>query len=439
MPAHRVPPSEALPRSHYFITLSRGSTMRTVALRAPMVQLAAVVLPSLLLAGLCSIAYLALHDDLMAGMMRRQSAMQYAYEDRIEALRQDLDRQTERARAEAAKLDARVHDLFAREARLEARATAVAGLAAEAGAPGAPNPAARPALPPEITGRVAPPPAAALGYAAPDKPRPVIESPARGPGDRARLEDHASLLDDAAVPLGDRLGAVDLSLDRVGRRQLDALSRIGAAARGRATRIRGLIETAGLSPDRFLPKTAAGGGVGGPFVPLPDGPDGAFDRAVAELRGAVTSAGQLEAALPRLPLAAPLLGRMEVTSPFGARTDPFLGRPALHTGVDLREGYGTDIRATGAGRVAFAGTAGGYGNMVEIDHGNGLATRYAHMGSIAVTEGQTVARGAVLGAVGATGRATGPHLHYEVRIDGEPVDPTRFLGSADRLASLDVR
>ena len=134
----------------------------------------------------------------------------------------------------------------------------------------------------------------------------------------------------------------------------------------------------------------------------------------------------------------PLSGHPDITSPFGARLDPFLGRPALHTGVDLREGYGSDIRATGAGRVVFAGVAGGYGNMVEVDHGNGLTTRYGHMGETSVVEGQAVARGTVLGHVGATGRATGPHLHYEVRIDGEPVDPIRFMDAGERsgLASL---
>ncbi len=434
MPAHIVPLSESLPRSHYFLTLSRGSGMRTVAVRALVVHVAALLLPMVVLTGLCSTLYIVFHDDLMAGMMRRESAMQYAYEDRIEGLRQDLERQTAAAREDRTKLDSRMHDLFARQAKLETRAATVASLGADAGAP------ARPALPPEITGRLPTPSTPALGYAASDKPHPITEPATRGPAASGRLEDHASLLDDDAVPLGDRLGAVDLSLDRVQRQQGDALSRIGSAAHARAARIRGLIETAGLSPDRYLAKSpsSAGGGVGGPFVPLPEGPDGSFDRAVAELRGAMTTANQLEAALPRLPLAAPLLGRLEVSSPFGARTDPFLGRPALHTGVDLREGYGTDIRATGAGRVAFAGTAGGYGNMVEVDHGNGLTTRYAHMGGIAVAEGQAVTRGTVLGFVGATGRATGPHLHYEVRIDGEPVDPTRFLAGANLLASLDA-
>lgn len=439
MPGHQLSSSEALPRSHYFLTVSRGTAMRTVAVRAPLAQVIALVLPLLLLVGIGCGLYLAFHDDLVAGLMRRESAMQYAYEDRIEALRQDLARQGERARADQARLDARVHDLFTREARLEGHGAVVAGLAGEQA-----GPVARPALPVEITGRIATSPvsalpASALGYAAPDKPHPMRDLPVAGPADPARgqvrFEDHASLLDDAHVPLADRLGAAELSLDRVERAQADTLARVGAAAQRRSARSRSLIEEAGLSPERFLPK-AAPAAVGGPFVPLPAEPDGAFLRAVADLRGALATAVALDAAVGRAPLAAPLLGRMEVTSPFGARTDPFLGRPALHTGVDLREGYGTDIRATGAGRVVFAGTAGGYGNMVEVDHGHGLATRYAHMGGIAVTEGQAVARGSLLGIVGATGRATGPHLHYEVRIDGEPVDPTRFLASADRLAGL---
>lgn len=434
MPSHQLPPAEALPRSHYFFTVSRGTGMRTVAVRAPIAQGLVLILALLLLGGLGCGLYLALHDDLVAEMMRRQGAMQYAYEDRIEALRQELARQGENARAEQARLDTRLHDLFAREARLETHGAVVAGLAGEA----APV-AARPALPAEITGSVAPPPpAAALGYAPADKPRPVRERPAAGPTDEVRpgrAEDHAALLDDPLLPLGERLASADQTLDRVERAQGEALARLGAATQRRAARIRAVIEEAGLSPERFLPK-AAPAGVGGPFVPLPAGPDGAFLRAAADLRGALATTAALDGALGRAPLAAPLLGRMEVTSPFGPRTDPFLGRPALHTGVDLREGYGTDIRATGAGRVVFAGTAGGYGNMVEVDHGHGLTSRYAHMGGIAVAEGQSVARGSVLGYVGATGRATGPHLHYEVRIDGEPVDPTRFLASADRLASL---
>ena len=138
-------------------------------------------------------------------------------------------------------------------------------------------------------------------------------------------------------------------------------------------------------------------------------------------------AERLKALMPFMPVRMPLLGDASVSSPFGYRADPFLGRLALHPGVDLIEAYGDEIHAAGAGRVVHAGPMGGYGMMVEIDHGNGLTTRYAHMSQALVAEGQDVAQGAVLGRIGSSGRSTGPHLHYEVRVDGEPVDPERYL------------
>ena len=119
-----------------------------------------------------------------------------------------------------------------------------------------------------------------------------------------------------------------------------------------------------------------------------------------------------------------------MTSTFGYRTDPFLGRPALHSGVDLREEWGEPVHVTAAGVVTVAGPTGGYGNMVEVDHGGGFSTRYGHLSSISVAPGQQLSPGAVLGRVGSTGRSTGPHLHYEVRIDGDAVDPSRFLRAA---------
>jgi murein DD-endopeptidase MepM/ murein hydrolase activator NlpD len=138
-----------------------------------------------------------------------------------------------------------------------------------------------------------------------------------------------------------------------------------------------------------------------------------------------------------MPLRRPLFGEASVTSPFGYRADPFLGRPALHPGVDLVQEYGAPIRATGAGKVIHAGPFGGYGNMVEIDHGNGLTTRYGHMSAVLVEEGQDVKPGDELGRLGSTGRSTGPHLHYEVRQDGEPVDPTRFLHAGEGLMAAE--
>ena len=138
--------------------------------------------------------------------------------------------------------------------------------------------------------------------------------------------------------------------------------------------------------------------------------------------------------MPALPLRRPLTGRQEVTSGYGVRMDPFLGRMALHTGLDMREEAGALVRATAVGKVVSAGWSGGYGNMVEVAHGNDLSTRYGHLSMINVVEGQNVSPGTILGRVGSTGRSTGPHLHYEVRVDGEAVDPGRFLRASDKVA-----
>ena len=113
-----------------------------------------------------------------------------------------------------------------------------------------------------------------------------------------------------------------------------------------------------------------------------------------------------------------------------------MGKPALHSGVDLLDDYGEPVRAVAGGTVVAAGPSGGYGNMVEVEHGSGFSTRYGHLSQIDVAPGQSVAPGAILGRVGSTGRSTGAHLHYEVRTDGEAVDPARFLRAADALDEM---
>jgi murein DD-endopeptidase MepM/ murein hydrolase activator NlpD len=99
----------------------------------------------------------------------------------------------------------------------------------------------------------------------------------------------------------------------------------------------------------------------------------------------------------------------------------------MHEGIDLGAAYGTPIAAAGSGTVIYAGWLGGYGNLTVIDHGGGLATAYGHQSRIAVSVGQQVSRGEVIGYVGSTGHSTGPHLHFEVRINGQPVDPLGYL------------
>ncbi|HXV29360.1 MAG TPA: M23 family metallopeptidase, partial [Sinorhizobium sp.] len=122
-------------------------------------------------------------------------------------------------------------------------------------------------------------------------------------------------------------------------------------------------------------------------------------------------------------------------SNFGNRLDPFFGRLALHAGIDFRAEAGTRVRSTAAGTVTSAGPAGGYGNMIEVDHGNGVSTRYAHLAVVLVGAGDHVKADQVIGKSGSTGRSTGPHLHYEVRLNGQAVDPMRFLRAGAKLAN----
>lgn len=140
--------------------------------------------------------------------------------------------------------------------------------------------------------------------------------------------------------------------------------------------------------------------------------------------------------LPGLPLATPLRVAYQKSSPFGVRVHPITGLTILHTGVDLVAPAGTPIFATGAGRVLRSGLAGGYGNMVEVQHADGLVTRYAHMQSLAVVAGDPVTAGTVVGTLGSTGESTGPHLHYEVRRGDVPVDPMPFLETGHALKAV---
>ncbi|HEY4821916.1 MAG TPA: M23 family metallopeptidase, partial [Xanthobacteraceae bacterium] len=147
-------------------------------------------------------------------------------------------------------------------------------------------------------------------------------------------------------------------------------------------------------------------------------------------------ADRLTRTMSTVPIRKPVIGEIDMTSSFGVRIDPFLGRPAMHTGIDFHGTQGDPIRATASGTVTLAGWNGGYGRLVEVDHGNGLATRYGHLSEIDVTIGQTIKIGQIVGRLGATGRSTGPHLHYETRVDGEAVDPQKFLRAGIRMGSF---
>jgi len=230
------------------------------------------------------------------------------------------------------------------------------------------------------------------------------------------------------------LGRISAALDKVEHRQTAVLTDLEERVDTKARRMRSVLSDLGVDPA----KAPAGAGVGGPFVPLkpPRSGASAFDRQLYRINVARAEIGQYAHTLVAVPVRKPVTGEVDMSSPFGMRLDPFLGRPAIHTGIDLRGEIGEPVHATAAGKVSIAGREGGYGNMVEINHGNGLATRYGHLSKILVKVGQTVHIGEVVGLIGSTGRSTGPHLHYETRVNGEAVDPQKFLRAGVRLGSL---
>ncbi|MFH4354670.1 MAG: M23 family metallopeptidase [Neisseriaceae bacterium] len=130
-------------------------------------------------------------------------------------------------------------------------------------------------------------------------------------------------------------------------------------------------------------------------------------------------------ALMSVPLGFPHVGR--ITSPFGPRIHPITGRNTFHDGIDISGSYGSPIKATAGGEVIFAGVSNGYGNVVTVRHAYGYTTTYAHLSKIQVRNGQTIDAGEVVGNLGNTGRSTGPHLHYEIRLNNEPIEPMPYL------------
>jgi murein DD-endopeptidase MepM/ murein hydrolase activator NlpD len=194
----------------------------------------------------------------------------------------------------------------------------------------------------------------------------------------------------------------------------------------------------GLDPKRLIGK--AGEGMGGPFVPVPAADATPEARADAQFRSLFLTwkkLDSLEHSAISIPSIHPIEeAKLEFSSYFGVRSDPFNGHAAMHEGVDLPGPVGTPVYATADGIVDRAGRDGGYGNMVEIDHGKGIQTRYGHLSKILVSTNEKVKRGQLIALMGSTGRSTGSHLHYEVRIDGRAVNPMPFLQNADYLQTL---
>lgn len=389
-----------------------------------------IVVGTVVLLGLWSAAtatYFAFRDDVLTRLIARQAEMQYAYEDRIAELRAKVDRTTSRQLLDQEQFDQKLDQIMKRQTALESRATALGAM-------------------PDVTGsipRTAPRGDSSATQSTP-KPSPISDTVIFvAPPDReARLESRTPTV--AAPPTSqfaknqgfdNVLVRLTTALDQVERRQMAALGAVEESMDSRMRRMRGVVSDLGLnlaSLEAAVPRSA----MGGPFVPVKlTANAGPFEKQLYRINTTRAEMDRLNRTLALVPYRKPVIGEVEFTSGFGVRSDPFLGRPAMHTGLDFRAATGDPVRVTAYGKVVSAGWSGGYGRMVEVDHGNGLSTRYGHLSEINVKVGEIVKIGQVVGLVGSTGRSTGPHLHYETRIEGEAVDPQKFLRAGVRLSA----
>jgi murein DD-endopeptidase MepM/ murein hydrolase activator NlpD len=209
-------------------------------------------------------------------------------------------------------------------------------------------------------------------------------------------------------------------------------------AKSRADRLRLAFRLAGLDPAAFRRASTDGNSLGGPLIEAKDpralaavlDVDAEFAERIQHAATDLSDMRSLSDAATTLPFSKPTASAIR-SSGFGVRLDPFTGRPAFHAGQDFAGAMATPIYSTAPGVISFTGVRNGYGNTIEIDHGRGFKTRYAHLSAISVSIGDHIALGQRIGAMGSTGRSTGPHLHYEVWVDGRVQNPERFVEAGE--------
>jgi murein DD-endopeptidase MepM/ murein hydrolase activator NlpD len=283
--------------------------------------------------------------------------------------------------------------------------------------------------------------------AANDTPAPVFEAPIAAPPVA-----HASLIDQAMSKIAGALfhpraaAAVNTKVPnapafRILAKQTERIRKMSGQetallvgvdhqVSSRIADLETVLHRVGLDPAQL--ETPAGG-IGGPFIPIQSVRiDGIADQTFTQAYvGAIAHSKELDtlfSALHHVPLTTPVHGpEYERTSGFGARIDPFTHRISFHPGLDFAGPWGSTIFSTAAGTVVWAGARGGYGNMVEIDHGYGFRTRYGHLSSILVKVGARVQKGSPIGKLGSTGRSTGPHVHYEIWAGDVVRDPSKYI------------
>ena len=412
---------------HHTIIVASGDSVRHMTVRPWMAAVAVCLVGIFSIGYLLATSYLVLRDDLIGATMARQARMQYDYEDRIAALRAQVDRVTSRQLLDQQVVEEKVDKLIEQQQQLSSRRGKLNALLDRAESSGLTDKS------PHVDANT---PVGKNEHAQLTAPK-AIEKLLSGGKPADVTPDNSTL---AYVPapetVADRadrvFSKVTLSLKHIEQDQLTRIRNLTADASGTTNEIQSIMHNVGVKvPDEIASSEDEDGGVGGPYV-APENVD-QFEQSMADLDTALTRLEAVRGAAESLPFRNPAPGKL-ITSPFGNRKDPFFGTLALHTGTDFHFSPGEKIKATAPGRIASAGWTGGYGNMVEIDHGDGISTRYGHMEQVLVKIGDKVNTGDAIGLAGSTGRSTGTHLHYEVRENGHPIDPMYFINAGTKLA-----
>lgn len=378
------------------IIIAKGDEVHSFALQGWMIGAGIVAALGLTFWLFAATAYVMFRDDVLAGMIARQTRQQHAYEDRIAALRLQVDRVTSRQLLDQEAFTVRLDDLLSRQNMLQKRSSQVSALI--------------------------------------DRARDMGVK--LGDDDLITGSINSNTKFEPSARIGDTLASVDTELGRIGRYQESTLTALEQQMTTSEKGIRGAVAELGLSLDALAGKrkTAKPTAQGGPYIPLRNiNSTEDFNTRASYVIDQMGWLGNLRKSLNILPVHRPLNNATSLSSSFGARLDPFTRRPAFHAGLDFRGNTGEPVKATASGTVTKAGRLGGYGNLVEVTHSNGFATRYGHLSKILVHIGQKVRVGEAVGQLGSTGRSSGPHLHYETRIANNAVNPMRFVRAGKKL------
>jgi murein DD-endopeptidase MepM/ murein hydrolase activator NlpD len=402
-------------REPHTIIIARGNEIRHFTLRPWVVAVAGSAVAAIAIGYLLATSYLVLRDGLIGATVTRQARMRQTYEDRIAALRTEVDRITSRQLLDQKAVETKVSELLARQKLLTERHSRLNMVLRRAGKLEGDTSASK----------------TTPGGAKSEEHAGVQPGAAPSVKKQALLwNTRKTVKDTNTTEQADHLfAAINSSLGSIEHDQIARIQKLSSRAWETGDEIKQALQQAGLKVADDYGKQDEGG----PLIPVDKA--AMFDSEVNDLGQALDRLDAIKLAVRKYPLADPEPGAV-VTSGFGVRTDPMLGIPALHPGIDFRSPVGKKVPATAAGVVTHAGWDGGYGKMVEIDHGNGYATRYGHLSEVDVKVGEKVKLGQIIGKSGSTGRSTGPHLHYEIRHDGRPINPVAFLKAGMKIRKL---